>query len=980
MPIKSKRASASDNVLQRIYEEAYRTFVDAMFEDGRGNGAAALDGWLNTLELIENEHSKIVACPQVSSLDITLYARIVDIERQSKDRVYSYAAAFAGNTLTSAELKTVYEQLRADRRKMQKEEPIQKQKQQPQTPKQSARGKKQMMRPDGPLRSLSAGATVSNSADALRSQSPPKKSMLMTLRGPKSSKKDNHTMSSTTKTRLAVPATTAANLAWTSSSGASGNSSRPSSENKDNEEYLMHTAFKNFSSSSLPSIPSTSTAAVATVTATSVNSVPDPRRNVSTSSLLDDERQPPLISLSPARTPPTLSPEFVPHRYRGVQGLSPPSSRSPSPTTSQPSTGINGRTIPERQPPALPTASLQGLPQRTVKEQRKLTTAQATTFTGVDADAMKTEPPPVLPPQQSSLFDPHLMTTIKPSKFVRRKIPSGNSAIRPPNEPLVSLPALPTTLTAPPPPPLPPPSPPPPHARANAEHPRNPALFGSPSASSSDMLSPSAPIHIPIPESLTLPPSTFPYPQSAAKSSGRVSPKRTLRDPQPTKHRQGSARTSPTPTGIAATSNPLTAALAATAKEERKDKERKPHQPYGLTSSISSQSDIGNRIPRRMSPTHASAAKIKAPIVSPQPQRRQRQTLVPAVSSPNANVAAPGGPLPPLMPDTPNPEHQAWNNRVNAAVKNITGVEETAARQILNEIIVKGDEVHWDDIAGLEQAKTSLKETVVYPFLRPDLFKGLREPARGMLLFGPPGTGKTMLARAVATESQSTFFAISASSLTSKYLGESEKLVRALFALARALAPSIIFVDEIDSLLSSRSDTGEHEASRRIKTEFLVKWSDLAHAAAGKEHKDGDDAQRVLVLAATNLPWAIDEAARRRFVRRQYIPLPEPETRTKQIETLLKYQVHDLSEAEIRKLVALTDGFSGSDITAVAKDAAMGPLRALGEALLSTPRDQIRPVKFIDFEASLKNIRPSVSKEGLQAFEDWALKYGSSGA
>lgn len=161
--------------------------------------------------------------------------------------------------------------------------------------------------------------------------------------------------------------------------------------------------------------------------------------------------------------------------------------------------------------------------------------------------------------------------------------------------------------------------------------------------------------------------------------------------------------------------------------------------------------------------------------------------------------------------------------------------------------------MHWSDIAGLEPAKNALKEAVVYPFLRPDLFKGLREPARGMLLFGPPGTGKTMLARAVATESHSTFFSISASSLTSKYLGESEKLVRALFGLAKALAPSIIFVDEIDSLLSSRAGGGgsggegewrwwwgrggggEHEATRRIKTEFFIQWSDLARAAAGKD-------------------------------------------------------------------------------------------------------------------------------------------------
>jgi SpoVK/Ycf46/Vps4 family AAA+-type ATPase len=240
------------------------------------------------------------------------------------------------------------------------------------------------------------------------------------------------------------------------------------------------------------------------------------------------------------------------------------------------------------------------------------------------------------------------------------------------------------------------------------------------------------------------------------------------------------------------------------------------------------------------------------------------------------------------------------------------GVDEHAAKQILNEIVVRGDEVHWDDVAGLEIAKNALREAVVYPFLRPDLFMGLREPARGMLLFGPPGTGKTMLARAVATESRSTFFSISASSLTSKYLGESEKLVRALFALAKALAPSIIFVDEIDSLLSQRSSSSEHEATRRIKTEFLIQWSDLQRAAAGRETNEKGkalgDANRVLVLAATNLPWAIDEAARRRFVRRQYIPLPEPATRAKQLKTLVGQQKHCLSEADIDQLVELTDG------------------------------------------------------------------------
>lgn len=242
------------------------------------------------------------------------------------------------------------------------------------------------------------------------------------------------------------------------------------------------------------------------------------------------------------------------------------------------------------------------------------------------------------------------------------------------------------------------------------------------------------------------------------------------------------------------------------------------------------------------------------------------------------------------------------------------GVDTMAARQILNDIVVRGDEVHWDDIAGLEGAKKALKEAVVYPFLRPDLFSGLREPARGMLLFGPPGTGKTMLARAVATESKSTFFSVSASTLTSKWHGESEKLVRALFGLAKALAPSIIFVDEIDSLLSARSSGAENEASRRSKTEFLIQWSDLQRAAAGREQGKADkkigDASRVLVLAATNMPWDIDEAARRRFVRRQYIPLPEQGVRGQQIRKLLSHQVYELGNDDIEVLVQVTEGTS----------------------------------------------------------------------
>ena len=137
---------------------------------------------------------------------------------------------------------------------------------------------------------------------------------------------------------------------------------------------------------------------------------------------------------------------------------------------------------------------------------------------------------------------------------------------------------------------------------------------------------------------------------------------------------------------------------------------------------------------------------------------------------------------------------------------------------ILDEMLEDIASVRWDDIIGLEYAKQTLQEAVIYPQLHPELFTGLRSAAKGVLLFGPPGTGKTLLAKAVASSSGFKFFSISASSLTSKWVGEGEKLVRALFTVARDMQPSVIFMDEIDSVLSKRKE-GEHEASRRLKTE-----------------------------------------------------------------------------------------------------------------------------------------------------------------
>ncbi|KAK1248115.1 hypothetical protein MKX08_006335 [Trichoderma sp. CBMAI-0020] len=417
------------------------------------------------------------------------------------------------------------------------------------------------------------------------------------------------------------------------------------------------------------------------------------------------------------------------------------------------------------------------------------------------------------------------------------------------------------------------------------------------------------------------------------------------------------------------------------------DESRLP-QPSGLSISAASSALTSTSTHQEPSILYQTSSKAeqhttprKPPISEEMSIQSKRGSVKASISN---NAGTPGGQRNSSI-TRERPSDKTFGARTKAEIlKNLPpGIDEGAAKQILNDIVVQGDEVHWDDIAGLEVAKNSLRETVVYPFLRPDLFMGLREPARGMLLFGPPGTGKTMLARAVATESKSTFFSISASSLTSKYLGESEKLVRALFGLAKALAPSIIFVDEIDSLLSQRSGSGEHESTRRIKTEFLIQWSELQQAAAGRETtgkgNKRSDAQRVLVLAATNLPWAIDEAARRRFVRRQYIPLPEPQTRGTQLRTLLRQQNHSLSDMEIDNLVQHTDGFSGSDITSLAKDAAMGPLRSLGEALLYMAKEEIRPIDISDFELSLKSIRPSVDKKGIREYEEWAEKFGERG-
>ncbi|XP_018787689.1 PREDICTED: katanin p60 ATPase-containing subunit A-like 1 isoform X2 [Bactrocera latifrons] len=290
------------------------------------------------------------------------------------------------------------------------------------------------------------------------------------------------------------------------------------------------------------------------------------------------------------------------------------------------------------------------------------------------------------------------------------------------------------------------------------------------------------------------------------------------------------------------------------------------------------------------------------------------------------------------------------------------------------DILQRNPKVRWNDIADLHDAKRLLEEAVVLPMLMPDYFKGIRRPWKGVLMVGPPGTGKTMLAKAVATECGTTFFNVSSSTLTSKYRGESEKMVRLLFEMARFYAPSTIFIDEIDSLCSRRGSESEHEASRRVKSELLVQMDGVGSEEATKV---------VMVLAATNFPWDIDEALRRRLEKRIYIPLPTDEGR----EALLKINLREVKVDEsvnLSEIAKKLEGYSGADITNVCRDASMMSMRRKIAGL--TP-EQIRqlateevdlPVSNKDFTEAISRCNKSVSKADLEKYEKWMNEFGSS--
>ncbi|KAL8263854.1 hypothetical protein R6Q59_021984 [Mikania micrantha] len=301
--------------------------------------------------------------------------------------------------------------------------------------------------------------------------------------------------------------------------------------------------------------------------------------------------------------------------------------------------------------------------------------------------------------------------------------------------------------------------------------------------------------------------------------------------------------------------------------------------------------------------------------------------------------------------------------------------------------------VTFADIGALSEIKESLQELVMLPLRRPDLFVGgLLKPCRGILLFGPPGTGKTMLAKAIANEAGASFINVSMSTITSKWFGEDEKNVRALFTLAAKVSPTIIFVDEVDSMLGSRSKGGEHEAMRKIKNEFMTHWDGLLSE------------KQILVLAATNRPFDLDEAIIRRFERRIMVGLPSVEQREMIMRTLLSKE-SVVEGLDFRELANMTEGFSGSDLKNLCTTAAYRPVRELiqqerkkdiakkiqAESGVDSqtpeePKEQrvitIRPLNMKDFKEAKGQVAASFAAEGsiMSELKQWNDQFGEGGS
>ncbi|KAH9625851.1 hypothetical protein KSS87_008855 [Heliosperma pusillum] len=284
--------------------------------------------------------------------------------------------------------------------------------------------------------------------------------------------------------------------------------------------------------------------------------------------------------------------------------------------------------------------------------------------------------------------------------------------------------------------------------------------------------------------------------------------------------------------------------------------------------------------------------------------------------------------------------------------------------------------VQFDDVGALEDVKKALNELVILPMRRPELFSrgNLLRPCKGILLFGPPGTGKTMLAKALATEAGANFISITGSTLTSKWFGDAEKLTKALFSFASKLAPVIIFVDEVDSLLGARGGSFEHEATRRMRNEFMAAWDGLRTK----------DSQRILILGATNRPFDLDDAVIRRLPRRIYVDLPDAENRMKILKIFLSQENLE-ADFQYEELAKVTEGYSGSDLKNLCIAAAYRPVQELLEeekVAKEAASTALRSLSLDDFVQSKTKVGPSVAFDAtsMNELRKWNEQYGEGGS
>lgn len=283
-------------------------------------------------------------------------------------------------------------------------------------------------------------------------------------------------------------------------------------------------------------------------------------------------------------------------------------------------------------------------------------------------------------------------------------------------------------------------------------------------------------------------------------------------------------------------------------------------------------------------------------------------------------------------------------------------------------IVSEKPDTKWDDIGNLESAKTELKEAVILPFIKdkPSFVKSTKT----ILLYGPPGTGKTLLAKASSNTLNATFFEAKASSLLSKYFGESGKLVNALFTKAKRVQPSVIFMDEIDSVVLNR-DMQVNEATRRVIGQLLSEIDGF------NTKKD----ESVVFIGATNKPWDLDDAMVSRFQRKVYVPLPDTHARK------IIFQIHmrgaDVDGITFGDLAEMSERFSGRDIANICQEAISNMVREenkgiqdLTSAQVSNYKIKYRPLGKSDFEESFSKIKPASTNQDMKRFDDWREKFG----